>query len=218
MNKNLNKALEDALEQEFSRFYDFDNPYEEYEFSSQFEQSIKSVISMSEYTYVSVGSKRIRKSLVAILIALFALIIAGCAVGIGYYVHWNEVENHQQGTLDVTFEIDEDAPDSSNSSTLPNTPDGYNITSQYSEDSIVIIEYANGDGYLINFTQIPDVENMGVSLDNEDADFNETTINGYKGYTYSKDGINALFWADTSYFYTLQGTCEMDVLYTMIDK
>ena len=56
---------------------------------------------------------------------------------------------------------------------------------------------------------------MGISIDNEDAVFKETTINGYKGYSYEKQGTAELIWTDGIYLYILQGTCELNVLEEM---
>ncbi len=59
------------------------------------------------------------------------------------------------------------------------------------------------------YSQDSDIDNMSLSIDNEDADFKELTINGHKGYYYEKEGLNAFFWTDGVYFYTLQGICSM---------
>ncbi len=70
-------------------------------------------------------------------------------------------------------------------------------------------------GELIVYSQDGDIDNMSLSIDNEDADFKELTINGHKGYSYEKEGLNALFRTDGVYFYTLQETCSMSILKNM---
>ena len=59
---------------------------------------------------------------------------------------------------------------------------------------------------------------MSLSIDNEDAYFEEISINGYKGYESSKDNINAVCWADGLYYYELQGTCEISILKEMAES
>lgn len=218
MNKNFDIALENAFEKEFSWLDAFENPYANYEFSSQFESSMKTIIPKAEFTYVSIGKCRIRKTLLAALVAFLAVLIMGCAFGVYYLVEWNEVQNDKQGTLDITFDISGEPTSDSDTPVLPKTPAGYTITEQFNDDSSYIIIYCDAQQNQIIYSRSNDIENMSVSIDNEDAVFKETIINGYKGYTSSKEGVNALYWADSTYFYELQGTCDMDVLYGMIEK
>lgn len=218
MNKNFDIALESALTSEFSWLDDFENPYSEYQFSAQFESNMKTIIQKAEFTYVSVGKRRIRKTLLVALIALLAIAITGCAVAIHYIVEWHEEQNVHQETLDVSFELDGERPANPDSITLPKTPAGYTITEEYNDDFSYIIIYTDSQENQIIYSHCNDVENMSVSIDNEDADFKETIINGCKGYTSSKEGINALYWADNTYLYELQGTCDVDTLWKMAES
>lgn len=217
MNKNFDAALSQALEKEFSWLDDFENPYANYEFSSQFESKMRSIILKSEYSYVSVGQRRIRKTMLVALVALLAIVITGCAFGVYYLVTWNEEQNDQQGTLDVTFDVDDSLVDAADV-ILPKTPTGYTITEKIDDGSSYIMIYSDSHDNQIIYSRSGDIENMSISIDNEAADFKETTIHSFKGYQSFKDGIYALYWADGNYFYELQGTCELDVLYEMIEE
>ena len=86
MNKNFDLALKNAFDKEFSWLDDFDNPYKDYLFSMHFESNMERIISTSECTYVSIGRKRVRKSLLIALITLLAFAITGCAVVAHYIV------------------------------------------------------------------------------------------------------------------------------------
>jgi hypothetical protein len=217
MNKNFNTALEKAFNKEFSWLDHFENPYSTYGFSSQFESNIKSIIPKSAFTYVSVGKKRIRKTLLVALVALLALVITGCAVAVHYIIEWHEEQNINQGTLDVTFDIKgQDAPEEEATS-IPETPTGYTITEQHIDVSSCIIIYSDSQENQIVYS-LNNIDNMKVSIDNEVADFEETIINGCKGYSSSKDGTNALYWASVTHFYELQGTCDMGILLTMAES
>lgn len=217
MNKNFDAALSQALEKEFSWLDDFENPYANYEFSSQFESKMRSIILKSEFSYVSVGQRRIRKTMLVALVALLAIVITGCAFGVYYLVTWNEEQNDKQGTLDVTFDVDANLVDVADV-ILPKTPTGYTITEKIDDGSSYIMIYSDSHDNQIIYSRSGDIENMSISIDNEEADFKETTIHSFKGYQSFKDGIYALYWADGNYFYELQGTCELDVLYEMIEE
>lgn len=217
MNNNFNTALKDAMEVEFSYLDTLENPYKSYRFSSDFESKMNVTILKSEFTYVSIGKKRIRKALLVALIALLAFAITGCAFAVHYIIEWHEEQNHKNRTLDITFETRQEYSSNSSDATIPKTPSGYTITEQSSDEHSLLISYSHPQGDQISFSQLDDVENMGISIDNDATYFEAATINGYKGYAYSKDGINTLYWADSTYFYVLQGTCEMDILETMAE-
>ena len=217
MKKNFDAALSQAFEKVFSWLDDFESPYADYEFSSQFESKMRSIILKSEFSYVSVGQRRIRYTMLVALVALLAIVITGCAFGVYYLVTWNEEQNDKQGPLDVTFDVATNLVDVADV-LLPKTPTGYTITEKIDDGSSYIMIYSDSHENQIIYSRSGDIENMSISIDNEDADFKETTIHGFKGYQSFKDGIYALYWADGNYFYELQGTCELDVLYKMIEE
>ena len=214
MNKNFNTSLESALKNEISWLDDFINPYADYQFSSQFKSNMKTIIPKADFTYISVGKVRIRKAALAILVALLSLAITGCAVAVHYIVEWHEEQNTNQGTLDITFDIEDNGIPRDWTTYIPETPIGYTITEQYTDDNSCIIIYSDSNEREIIYSY-SNIENINVSIDNEDSDFKETTINGCKGYSSAKDDTNALYWASGTYFYELQGTCDIDTLYQM---
>lgn len=218
MSKNFENAMENAIKKEFSWLDKFENPYLEYKFSQNFEYNMRKIIPKAEFTYVSVGNKRIRKTLLVAIIALMAVIITGCVATVHYVVTWNESQNDEQGTLDVTFEVNAENNSKVDNVSIPETPAGYTITEQSKDDIFCDISYEDSKNNQIIFSACKSIETMGLSIDNEDADFKETTINGYKGYTYYKDGLSAIFWTDSAYFYTLQGTCDMSILLKMTES
>lgn len=219
MSKNLEKALSEALIIEFNWVNDFKNPYEDYQFSKSFESNMQKICKKAEHSYVTVGSKRIRKSLLAILVALFVLAATGCAVVAKYIVTWNEIQNDKQGTLDVTFDIEGPASNGEFIYLSPTAPTNYSAETVTKEDGFYVIHFSdsNQDSEILYCQQTMD-ESMSLSIDNENAYFEEISINGYKGYEYSKDGINAICWADGLYFFELQGTCELSILIEMAEN
>lgn len=218
MNEHLQKALSEAMYKEFDWTNDFDNPYEEYKFSAEFESNMQAICKKADCTYVTVGSKRIRKSLVAILVALFVLAASGCAIITKYIITWNETQNDKQGTLDVTFNIEGPETNGDFVYKNPNAPSEYTSTIITKEHGTYIMEFVSPEEDTIIYSQQSMDESMSLSLDNEDAYFEEITINGYKGYESIKDGVSALHWADGVYYYNLQGTCEITVLKEMAES
>lgn len=192
MNNNFNDALQYALVQEMSQYDNLNNPYEKHIFSADFENNIKKIITTSEHTYISVSNKRVRKGLIAILVALFILTATGCAVITHHIITWHESQNDTNGTLDILFEKENDMT-SSQATRSPQTPEGFTITSTYEDDGSKLIEYANSK--------------------NE-----EISIKGYKGYASIEDNLKVLHWTNDNDFFTLQGTCEMSILFTMAES
>lgn len=219
MSKNLKKALSEALTIEFDWINGFKNPYEDYQFSKSFEANMQEICKKVEYSYVTVGSKRIRKSLIAILVALFVLAASGCAVIAKYIITWNETQNDKQGTIDVTFDIEGPATNGEFVYMMPTTPTGFSSEIVIKEEGIYIIQFtSSSQGSEILYCQQSMDESMSLSIDNEDAYFEEISINGYKGYESIKDGVSSLHWADDVYYYNLQGNCDISVLKEMAES
>lgn len=213
MNETLRNALSEAITIEFDWIKNFENPYDDYQFSQEFESGMQGICKKAEYSYVTVGNRRVRKSLIAILVALFMLLASGCAVITKYIVTWNETQNDKQGTLDVTFDIEGSANDGEFVYKTPVTPTGFSSEIIAKEKGIYIIQFlASNEKNEILYCQQALDESMSLSLDNENAYFEEILINGYKGYEYSKDGVNAICWADGEYYYDIQGTSASSVL------
>lgn len=217
-NDHLQKAFSEALNKEFYWINDFENPYKDYTFSPKFKANMKNICKKAEYTYFTLGNKRIRKGLIAILIALFILAASGCAILTKYIITWNETQNDKQGTLDITFDIKDPETNGEFIYKTPATPTEYNKENVTKEENFYSIEYLNPAGESIIYCQQALDESMSLSLDNEDAYFEETLINGHKGYKYFKDGVSAFSWADGVYYYDLQGTCDDSILEEMIDS
>lgn len=216
MRNNFDVSLKNALDAEFSWLDDFENPYNQYCFSSNFENNIKNIIPKAKNNYVSIGKHRVRKLFVAALVALLAIAITGCTFAIHYIIEWHETQNDVQDTLDITFDKQQNSQSGKNSDIiLPEVPKGFKITGQQEDAFSISITYAGRDGEEIHFTGCNDLENMSVSIDNEYSDLEETVINGHKGYSYQKDNINIIYWTTDTYFCVLQGTCDYDILLSM---
>lgn len=219
MNRQYDDAIRHAFDEEFAWLDDFKNPYENHIFSDGFEAQIKQIARRADYRYVSIGRRRVRRLFVA-LIALM-LFAATCYAAVKAVpketspepkIQWNETQNDLHGMLDITFDISGERPPVELN---PQVPKGYTVTDEYKDDFTYLFECTDNNNHRILYQRDYDIANASYGIDNEDADFREVTINGFKGYSYRKEGINALFWTDGTDFYMLQGTCSMDVLWDM---
>lgn len=212
MKDSFNKALELAVAREFEWLNDFENPFDEYEFSEDFELNMNKIIDIPTRKYVSVGSRRIRKSIAAIFIAAALLFATGCAIH--FMIKWNTTQNDEQGTLDITFDIQGDNPDAPKEISIPLALDGFKIIEkQGDEKNIAIITYENTLGDYITYYCQNGVDGMSSSIDNDDATLTPGKINNYDGYYYkSNDGIYGLYWTDGVWFYSLTSNCNFQIL------
>ena len=218
LSPQLKEALARAMELEYADLPDPDQLDYEYTFSNAFEERMRKIIPMAEYTYVSVGRHRLRRAVAIALIAVMILAMTAGAIAVQRaLVQWNETNNEDYGTLDVTFDIDDPNQTLGEFRFIkPETPEGYTIEAEtkYS-DTEYEIQYTGEDGTIIYYIQSGEIDSMGLGIDNEDADLTEVLINGYKGYSYIKKGNTGLFWSDGSSLYRLLGTCELNVLEKM---
>ena len=214
----LKDALMKAEEEEFA-WLPFPEELEyAYAFSANFEERMKQIFPLADRVYVSVGRHRIRRAVaLALIVALLLAMTAGAVAIQRILVTWNEIQNEEAGTLDVMFSVE----DPNNLAgefhyRKPDTPTGYEIVREekYSETEYEI-EYQDKNENVIFYWQSGNVETMQVGFDNEDAEFHEVIVNGYKGYSYSKSGNNALYWVDGVSLFGIIGTCDMDLIWEM---
>ena len=140
---------------------------------------------------------------------------SGCAIA-HYYIHWDETQNDNYGTLDVEFEVDENLPEKDTSLIYPSIPDDYSKFDAISDEDTLMIEYRNASNDIIIYTQNIGIENMSLSINNETSVFKEVTLNGHKGYHSEHEGVNTYTWTDGYCLYSLQGTCSNDTLLEII--
>ena len=216
MSNNLNLALNQALNDEFCWLDSFENPDADYLFSDEFENKMQNLCNPPQNDYLEARNPKFRKKLILILVASLALIISGCAVA-HYYVHWSETQNDDYGTLDVEFEIHGDIPVANVQFITPEVPSQFTEHEKQETTRTIILEYRNVTNEAIIYSQQIGLDGMGsVSINNETDVFEETTINGHKGYQSKNDGVNFYIWSDGYCLYTLQGTCSNDVLLEII--
>lgn len=220
LSPELKEALCRTMEWEYADLPDPETLEYDYTFSPEFEERMKKIIPLAGYTYVSVGRHRLRRAVAIALIAIMIFAMTTGAIAIQRaYVKWNENNNEDYGTMDVTFDIDDPNQTLGEFRFMkPETPEGYTIETEMKYGSMEYeIQYTGEDGSVIYYVQSGGVDSMGLGIDNEDAELEEVVINGYKGYSYIKKGNAGLFWTDGVSFYQLLGTCEMGVLERMAE-
>ena len=217
----LKTALREAMELDYAWINEI-NPAElNYEFSPEFKVRIKKIAKMAGHRYITVGRHRIRRALLIAVVAAMLFGLVACTVVLTKpNITWNETQNDTSGTLDITFDVDysESTEVPADFECIkPKKPWGFKIIADniHEEAKLYELTYENREGKTIRYSQWGHIENMNFGLDNEDAEFHETTINGHKGYSYSKLGNNAITWSDGLYLYDIGGTADMETIEKM---
>ena len=156
----------------------------------------------------------------ALIAAMILAAAAGTAAIRRPIVQWFTQNNEAEGSLDVSFEVDDpDGLTKQFTYVKPEVPEGYKIIYEDKVDGQQYsIIYQNEEGMEISYLQTGDIEGMGLGLDNETGDLQETEVNGYKGYSYSSKDNNSLIWSNGIYLFNIGGTCSMEVIREMAEK
>ncbi len=220
MANNALQIIEDALLLDFAETDAFDPKEYDYSFSDGFAARMNKIFAMADRTYVSVGRRRIRKAAALALAAALIMATAACGAAVTKpLVKWLTSENEKQGTLDVEFEVeDPDGLTEEFRHIKPETPEGYKIVQEDKSDLGYYIEYEGEDGTVIYYSQSGAVDSMGLSIDNETGELNETLVNGNQGYEWSNGEFHALTWSNGIYLFDLAGTCNVEKLYQIAEK
>ena len=215
---NYFEAMTSLYEEEIAMMESELSHSENHIFSTRFENRLNVWKKISRRNHISIGRIRLTRLAACILIAATILVLAGCGLLISkLVVKWNEMNNPANGTLDVTFDIDDPNNELEDKGfRKPKTPDGYVIVDELQDIMGLSVEYQNdNDNTVISYSQDAGVDTMGLSINNSDKEFQETTVNGWKGYMSSKKGDVFLIWSDGLYLYTLTGDCSIDILLQM---
>ena len=215
---NYFEAMTSVYEEEIAMMESELSHSENHIFSTRFENRLNVWKKISRRNHISIGRIRLTRLAACILIAATILVLAGCGLLISkLVVKWNEMNNPVNGTLDVTFDIDDPNNELEDKGfRKPKTPDGYVIVDELQDIMGLSVEYQNdNDNTVISYSQDAGVDTMGLSINNSDKEFQETTVNGWKGYMSSKKGDVFLIWSDGLYLYTLTGDCSIDILLQM---
>ncbi|MDD5927207.1 MAG: DUF4367 domain-containing protein [Firmicutes bacterium] len=202
----LREILREAMKEEYKwvpepKALDYD-----YTFSKEFEKKIERMIRENFMHYIRIGKHAFRKMTVVIFVA--ALMVALVACGAYLSITWNERQNDEQGTLDVTFDIDDpNGVRGEFEHKRPETPKGFEIVSESEENGSTEIEYRNLEK-VIYYDQTGNVESMGISIDNENNELQEITVNGYRGYIAQKGENSHIIWSDGISCFELFGNVD----------
>ena len=185
----------------------------DYTFSKEFEKKMQQMIRNNTMHYIRIGKHAFRKMTVVIVASVLMLALVAC--GIYLSINWNETQNDEQGTLDVTFDIDDpNGVRGEFEHKRPEIPEGFKIAKENEYPFILEIEYENDKGNIIDYLQNGNIDSMGLSIDNDDKGFSEISVNGYKGYARTTGTSPYMMWSDGSYLYYLSG----DVSYELLEE
>ena len=243
------RVLREALEERYADIPDPDELEYEYTFSPRFERRMKRMIrnfdrirskaqreaartevaqqnrwkigrldSERSMQYVTFGRYTMRRAVAIALVAALILALAACAIR--FAIIWHETNNEKQGTLDVTFEL-EDPTGAAEAFAFkePTVPEGYVRTVTFQKNDIQEIEYEDiENGKIIYYGQTPVSENMSLSIDNEPESFAPISIHGNKGYSVEEPTYSYIIWSDGISLYFLTGNIPLEKIKSIAES
>ena len=217
-------VLAEALERRYASIPDPEELSFDYEFSPRFERKMKRMIRRFDYIQGKEQRAerketnfRFRKVAVFALVLVLLMALAACAVH--YIIIWNEENNEKQGTLDVTFELENPNTEDLFTFKEPVVPDSYTREVTFRDGDIQDIDYIDEKNEkTIIYQQARITEAMGLSIDNDDENFAQIEVNGSKGYAATEDAVSFIVWSDGISLYTISGNISLDALFTLAES
>ena len=90
-------------------------------------------------------------------------------------------------------------------------PAGYTVTEKITTSSLVQIVYVDKSGAELIFMKAPK-SSAQFGLDTEGAEVEQLTVNGYPGYTYTKNSLGSLIWSDDYFAYSIIGQITKEAM------
>ena len=217
-------VLAEALERRYASIPDPEELSFDYEFSPQFERKMKRMIRRFDHIQGKEqraerkeNNFRFRRVAVFALVLVLLMALAACAVH--YIIIWNEENNEKQGTLDVTFELENPNTEDLFTFKEPVVPDSYTREVTFRDGDIQDIEYTDEkSGKTILYHQTGISESMGLSIGNEDESFTQIEINGFKGYAETEGETPFIVWSDGISLYTISSNISFDELFVIAES
>ena len=242
------RVLKEALEERYADIPDPDELEYDYTFSPRFERRMKRMIrnfdrirskaqreaaraaaaqqnrrkigrldSERSMQYVTFGRYTMRRAVAIALVATLILALAACAIR--FAIIWHETNNEKQGTLDVTFELENPNTEDLFTFKEPVVPDSYTREVTFRDGDIQDIEYTDEkNGKTILYHQTGISESIGLSIGNEDESFAQIEINGFKGYAETEGETPFIVWSDGISLYTISSNISFDELFAIAES
>lgn len=211
----------------------------EYKFSAEFERKMRKMIKNFEklrekaekempsenekeqnpiQAMPGISVRSFRRAAAVILAA--ALLAALVACGVRWVIIWNETQNDEQGTLDVTFEIEKpQGQEREFEYKRPQTPKGFEIIREFEEGNICEIVYQEIDNNVqILYSQSGNAEHAAISIDNDDDSFEAIQINGYSGYCVSEKEYCLIVWTDGISVFSVSSNADFETTYKVAES
>ncbi|MFR5858746.1 MAG: DUF4367 domain-containing protein [Clostridia bacterium] len=242
------RVLKEALEERYADIPDPDELEYDYTFSPRFERRMKRMIrnfdrirskaqreaaraeaaqqnnrrrghaDSGSVQYVTFGRHTMRRAVAIALVATLILALAACAIR--FAIIWHETNNEKQGTLDVTFELEDPTGAYKEFQYMkPMTPSGFEIVNEYQENQVYNIEYRSiADEKQIIYSQSGGVENAGISIDNDDDSFKKIKMNNYDGYCIAEEDYSFIGWSDGISFFAITSNTAFETILELAES
>lgn len=210
MNSNKDLFIKAFIEAEETENAEYLN-YEKHDiaFSQSFEKKMNKLIEKDKRMNISTR-KSVKKIVLTAIVAVTAIVISlltVSAVRSSDEPFFSFVKDIFPKYNDINLSDDSTPPVDKIETeyTLTNLPEGYTLSEYQSNDLAVFVIWKNQKGDQIVFTQ--NTLSSGFAIDNE-HDYRECFINGYKAYYTGNDHDAYLKWTDGAYWFDISVPVE----------
>lgn len=180
--------------------------------SEKFEKSMNSLIRKNNHIKLSIRRK-VKRGLLAAIIAVVVMFTGLMSVSASRQEIIKFIEENFPQHTQVELSKDSTLPVNKIETeyTLTDLPDGYKISEYQKEDHKIWRVWKNQNGEEIVFSQ--QLLNTSIGIDNE-HNYKEFDINGYKAYLLEYDSSSILLWTDGDYWFTIivPASCKEDIM------
>lgn len=163
------------------------------------------------------GIPRVRRAL--LVAALIALMIIG-SVTVYALSHPEIIYNIKKTFTEWSFSFQQNDPEKATIDFVfiePEIPDGFNIVSEEKITNWYEVQYENGQGEIIFYTQNL-TDNLGLKINGEGQEYKDIEINGNKGLAYIQNNSWTIIWDNGYYIFELMGNVDYDMLFNMAES
>ncbi len=228
LDARLKRALEIAYERKWEALdkeveqgpkYEFPKEYDEKVLNESF-KVLNTGIGIRRYSWNKTqfyGRPRVRRAL--LVAALIALMIIG-SVAVYAISHPEIIYNIKKTFTEWSFSFQQNDPEKATIDFVfiePEIPDGFNIVSEEKITNWYEVQYENGQGEIIFYTQNL-TDNLGLKINGEGQEYKDIEINGNKGLAYIQNNSWTIIWDNGYYIFELMGNVDYDMLFNMAES
>lgn len=208
---DFNNAFREVISSEFANI-PIDESSINYVFSTRFNKKMEKLIRSQKKIYYNLINTVAKRVAIIFLLAI-ALFTTACSVKairepiVNFIKYVYETFTHYSFEGETTNKI-------SREYVISEIPQGFEETNKISNDAIVVTEFTNAAGDIIEFTQMTTAYSMGYFLDNEYDEITKEIINGVEVEFKKWYDVQSAIWTKDGYVFALD--CYGDIAFNVI--